>query len=97
MSNKGQVTLKFQDKDLFIESIHDAFKAAEDGDNVEIWQNGDYYSLEFITLEANGRFSKKLHMKDTPYEVKEVLRYVFDLEDVSDLPKVITIEAKDGK
>lgn len=43
----------FQDVEDFQKNIDFAFDYAEKGDTVEIWANGDYFTLDFHSLLAD--------------------------------------------
>lgn len=42
----------FQDIPDFLKNHELAFECAEKGDNVEIWLYGDYFTLEYHSLQA---------------------------------------------
>jgi hypothetical protein len=44
---------KYQDIETFTNNIDEAFAAAESGEVVEIWENGDYFVLEYRSLKAD--------------------------------------------
>lgn len=51
--SNGPLRQVFQDFDDFAKHREIALECAEKGDTVEIWQNGDYFTLEFHNLQAD--------------------------------------------
>lgn len=52
--------LTFNSPDDFVENLKAGFKAAEDGMTVEIWNGGDYFTLEFHSNESKGEYKPEM-------------------------------------